>query len=495
MVDAAELLLLAGRATASRRMPYLSKALYAMRPVRSEELSTAAVDKHWRMYWNPSFIAGLNTDEVATVWLHEVGHLMRDHGRRAKASMVPQSLRHEWNIAADAPINGDLREAGIPVFDWMVFPEKIDPSATFRDTTESLYERIVSGRNQAQQDSGSGAGDQSPDGAGTDSTDSEGTADGETGEGGGDDRTGDAGDSDVGDGEGDSDGGEDEGDSGDGEGGPSADGDQAARPGDGASDCGSGSGGDPRPWELPPSAADGSVDDGRAQRIRTQVAHDIAEHISTGIGTVPAGLERWAEQFLKPQVDWRRELRSTVRRISATHMGRSNYSYNRPRRVPGARGVIFPGMVDRPPPILRVIVDTSGSMDAEQLGYAVAEIGDIVRRISHGGGSVDVLACDAAVAVVQTIRRPGNVDLSGGGGTDMRVGIRAAAEAAPQAHIIITATDGFTPWPDEPPQQNRDARYIALIVPPDRPTRPGQTVRESPDPPTWMHTIRMAAER
>lgn len=511
--DDVELRLIAGRAQATRRMRYLSKGLYAMTPVESAAVPTAAVDKYWRMYWNRRFIESLTVEEIATVWLHEIGHLTRHHSGRAESIMVPTSLRREWNKAGDATINADLRESGILVFNWMIFPETIDPTATFRDTTEYLYEKItgdgigqdepVGSKDPSEGGNPGGSDDDAPpsgkfesDDGKEDDADPE-SADAEADGGGEGDTDGDGegdggaeGDADR-NGEGDTEG------EGDGEGafGP-ADGagatdneDPGAEPGSGDTDCGSGSGGPPRPWDLPPQDDDGSVSEARAQTIRTQIAHDIIEYASSGIGTVPAGMERWAEQYLNPQVDWRRELRASVRRVAAQVMGRSDFSYHRPRRVAGARGVILPGMVDRPPPVVRVIVDTSGSMDGDQLGAAVAEISEIIKRITRGGGSVDVIACDAAVAVVTTIRRPGNIELKGGGGTDMRVGIQVAAEATPSADLVITLTDGFTPWPDVVPPENRSARYLAVIVPTVR----GSVVREAAEPPAWMHTIRMQA--
>ena len=45
---------------------------------------------------------------------------------------------------------------------------------------------------------------------------------------------------------------------------------------------------------------------------------------------------------------------------------------------------------------------------------------------------------------------PKNVELAGGGGTDMRVLIVAAAEQKPKPDLIVVCTDGYTPWPAAP---------------------------------------------
>jgi predicted metal-dependent peptidase len=40
------------------------------------------------------------------------------------------------------------------------------------------------------------------------------------------------------------------------------------------------------------------------------------------------------------------------------------------------------------------------------------------------------------------------VTLTGGGGTDLRVGIDAVLAARPAANVIVAFTDGGTPWPE-----------------------------------------------
>ncbi|MBU6151863.1 MAG: hypothetical protein KGR25_10460, partial [Chloroflexi bacterium] len=72
-----------------------------------------------------------------------------------------------------------------------------------------------------------------------------------------------------------------------------------------------------------------------------------------------------------------------------------------------------------------------------------------------------VLAVDAEVHVTKQVFRANEVNLVGGGGTDMRVGIEAAARLHPRPEVVIVLTDGFTPWPNVPP---RGMRVIAGIT-------------------------------
>ena len=62
-----------------------------------------------------------------------------------------------------------------------------------------------------------------------------------------------------------------------------------------------------------------------------------------------------------------------------------------------------------------------------------------------------MLAVDAAVHTIDTVRSARAVRLGGGGGTDMEVGIQAALATRPSPQLVILITDGFTPWPSIPP--------------------------------------------
>lgn len=222
---------------------------------------------------------------------------------------------------------------------------------------------------------------------------------------------------------------------------------------DGGPGCGSGAGVPAEPGELPWSLDAGTPGLGTADAdlVRRTVAADV-RRASQSRGTVPAGLERWASQTLAtPAVPWQQLLRGTLRRVLASEAGRVDYTYKRPsrHRVPG---IIRPGM--RAPALtVAVVVDTSGSMSESQLAAALAEISGLLSSSGIARGQVSVLACDAEAAAPQKVRSAADVRLTGGGGTDMRIGIDAAARMRPAPHVIIVLTDGYTPWPSRPTRQ------------------------------------------
>jgi predicted metal-dependent peptidase len=90
-------------------------------------------------------------------------------------------------------------------------------------------------------------------------------------------------------------------------------------------------------------------------------------------------------------------------------------------------------------------------MDESQLGRAIAELGGLTRQLGYGA-DVIVSCCDAAVHNVKKVFTAAQVELFGGGGTDMVAGLRSFVEhtRAP-IDVLIIVTDCLTPWPDEMP--------------------------------------------
>lgn len=217
-------------------------------------------------------------------------------------------------------------------------------------------------------------------------------------------------------------------------------------------DCGSAAHGIPGDYELPPPT-DGSSQGIRAAEgdlLRKAVAREIQAQASKFPGTVPGGWVRWAEQQLLPaQVPWERELAALVRHAYTTAMGMVDYSYQRPSRRGSFNGVIMPAL-RRPKPEVSIVVDTSGSMSEPDLHAAICEVQGICKAI--GQQSVPVICCDADVHGIQRVSRATDIQLVGGGGTNMGVGIAEAQKL--RSHVIVVLTDGWTPWPDEPPKNS-----------------------------------------
>ena len=237
-------------------------------------------------------------------------------------------------------------------------------------------------------------------------------------------------------------------------------------------DCGSGADGWGRDWDAsgPPA-----LSPWQARLLCRQVAQDCVRHAREA-GNVPAGLLRWAEQALQPAVDWRRVLAAELRRAVADTAGAVDYSYRRPsRRASVAGSVVLPAL-RRPVPEVAVVCDTSGSMTEDLLAAALAEVEGLLRSLGLAR-QVRVLACDTAVGPARRVTSARQVQLVGGGGTDMGAGIAAAAALRPRPAVTVVLTDGFTPWPDRPP---RGTRVVVALL--------GD---EAPDGPDWARAVRV----
>lgn len=218
-------------------------------------------------------------------------------------------------------------------------------------------------------------------------------------------------------------------------------------------DCGSGCDGAQRPWD----AGTPGVGDTGQRLVERDVARRIKEH-QRRRGNVPAGWQRWADEILEPSVSWQRLLASAVRLGVADVAGRVDFSYRKPsRRSSVTPDVIMPSL-RQPLPKVAMVLDTSGSMNDQMLSQCLAEVKGVLRGLGVGRRHLRVVCCDATAFEAQRVLEARDVQLLGGGGTDMGVGLAKAAELRPRPDLVIVLTDGFTPWPAAAP------RGIKVIV-------------------------------
>ncbi len=411
---------------AHETMPYFAQGLFSMIPVAAPGLGTLGVDKAWRVYIDFEVLAEfLDAGEAGAVMLHEIGHLLRDHAGRRDG--LPQPVCADtWNEAGDAEMNDDLIAAGARLPDWVVTPEKLglEPGGM----AEDYYRALMVQRGGGQPESTGGAGGSGRAAGGAD-------------------------------------------------------------PSDGEIGCGSGAGCTPWPGELADEDTLGGrgragVDAATGDLVRRRVAERVRHSAASGRGTVPAGVQRWAESVLAPAVvPWERVLRALragARRALAQAAGKVNYSYRRLSRhaVPG---IVLPAMVG-PSLTVAFVVDTSASVTEAGLAVALSEMRAVVRSAGVARDRVMVLCVDAASASPQRVNRVQDVKLIGGGGTDMRVGIDAAEKLCPAPDVVITLTDGDTPWPE----QRGRAQLVCVII--DNPSAVART-------PAFAITVEVPPER
>ncbi len=237
-------------------------------------------------------------------------------------------------------------------------------------------------------------------------------------------------------------------------------------------DCGSGADGVPRPDDGPPARPAWQAD-----LLRRQVAQDVIDH-GKQAGDVPGGLLRWAQEILNPKINWRKVLAAELRRAVAEVAGAVDYSYRRPsRRAAVAGNVVLPAL-RRPVPDVAVVCDTSGSMTDDLLAAALAEVEGLLRAMGLAR-QVRVLACDYAAGPARRVSSARQIQLVGGGGTDMGAGIAAAVALRPRPAVTVVLTDGYTPWPAAAPKGTR------VVI--------GLLGTGAPDAPAWARAVRVDA--
>jgi hypothetical protein len=248
-------------------------------------------------------------------------------------------------------------------------------------------------------------------------------------------------------------------------------------------DCGSGADGCGRTGQGGEGAGNG-IDHEQGELLRLGVAAEIQRYAAGEPGTVAGGWLRWAESVLPSRIDWRRVLAAEIRSAVAAVGGKVDYSYRRPsRRAHLNRNIVLPTL-HRPVPDVAIVCDTSASMHDGLLARALSEVEGVLSQAGLRQTQVRVLAVDTGVHATRRVSRAAQVQLAGGGGTDMRAGILAAAELRPRPSIVIVLTDGCTPWPERAPTGIRVV--VGLLS--------EATVRPAWPPPGWARTVLIEAD-
>ncbi len=107
----------------------------------------------------------------------------------------------------------------------------------------------------------------------------------------------------------------------------------------------------------------------------------------------------------------------------------------------------IPKMV-KPVPDVTLLLDTSGSMSTKDLSEGLTEIKGVIDSL---GTPVSVYCGETTIHEQQTVWSVDEINLIGGGGTDMGSAIHEIAELESPS-IMIVITDGYTGWPAEKPE-------------------------------------------
>lgn len=144
--------LAAARLKATRKMPYLSMAIWNLIPKPVPGLGQAmVVTNKLVMLYDPDVIVAQGIDTTMVGLLHEVSHPLRQHFDRGQQVPLlhqghPDEMKEMaklWNTAADAEINDDLKQAGLPLLPTDPLPSQFGEKdgRTAEEYFRVLYER------------------------------------------------------------------------------------------------------------------------------------------------------------------------------------------------------------------------------------------------------------------------------------------------------------------------------------------------------------------
>jgi predicted metal-dependent peptidase len=373
--------------------PYVAGVLWNLRPVEKPGIATLGVDEHWRLYYDPAIESKWTEEEITGVLFHEVNHILRDHVLEHRAKPFMHCFPPQPTCSGCAEHAQRWNWAGDaeinPGLKKLGFklPEEGIFPSKFGLPDGLLAEEYFDKFQQQKQP-------------------------------------------------------------------PPPGGCNGCQPGQGQGkgkhthvhvSCG-GAAGNKQPWEDPVPGDGEKITDTEKELIIRDVAKKIEDHIKQR-GNVPMGLERWAHDLLHPRVNWRKELRASARRQLNEVAGKREYSFKRPHRRQSINRTSLPTLRDFTPRI-GVIRDTSGSMNDKDQARSVTETKSILDML---GGTIVDIEVDCAVHAVKEVKNVKQIKLLGGGGTDMGVGIEHAAGLKPKLDVCIVITDGYTPWPSQPP--------------------------------------------
>lgn len=180
------------------------------------------------------------------------------------------------------------------------------------------------------------------------------------------------------------------------------------------------------------------------QEIDAQRKIDVAEaaQIAKMKGKLPGVLQKFAETTIDSKVPWFDVLERYM-----TERVKNDYSWARPNRryapdfyLPTIDGVGAMGEIV-------IQVDISGSVSRQEIRHYNGHMRRIVEQCHPS--KVHVIYTDTRVQRHDTFDKPEDVQIEyvSGGGTDMRAGFDYINKQGIEPEVVVTLTDGYTPWP------------------------------------------------
>lgn len=341
-------------------------------------------------YYNPAYIDRLSLEQTQFVLAHEAMHCALSHFARRN-----HRQKHRWDVACDYAVNMILDD------ERMRGPENALMNAAYRGlTAEEIYPVLHEDPPEETQD--------------THLFDSESNEGGE----------GEPQEQDSGEGKGQS----------SGERGETGESDPSESESDGAQQTGE------APSAPPPPSDPGQLDEQWKARLAA------AAQMARQAGKLSPSLMRLVDDLLAPQLPWRAMLARYM-----MNAARDDYSFQRTSRRESS--ALMPRLHSQSVDVV-VALDTSGSVQAEELREFLAEIDALKGQVR---ADVTLHACDDKLdpsgpwrfAQWETMQLPDEV--SGGGGTDFRPVFDWLEREHHAPDLLVYFTDAQGHFPEREP--------------------------------------------
>ncbi len=160
---------------------------------------------------------------------------------------------------------------------------------------------------------------------------------------------------------------------------------------------------------------------------------------------LPSGIERFVDIKSMAKVDWRHELHNAIER----HF-RSDYSQVPPSKKLLYSGIYLPSLNSE---MLRlaIAIDSSGSVDEEQLSQFIAEVESLM--MIYPQHEIELIVCDSKIRSHEIFHSGEmlNISIKGGGATDFRPVFKLIDEEFFTCNLLLYFTDAQGSFPANEP--------------------------------------------
>jgi predicted metal-dependent peptidase len=186
-----------------------------------------------------------------------------------------------------------------------------------------------------------------------------------------------------------------------------------------------------------------NLTESEAKEIEAQMKVEIAQaaQVAKARGKLPGQLAKIVADIIDVKTPWYDHLE----RYMNGHV-RQDYTWTRPNR----RFEDYLPSIGKTPSMGEVVlqVDISGSVSPTEIQYYNGHMKRIIEQCNPS--KVHVIYTDTDVRKHEVFEQGESVEITyhTGGGTDMRAGFDYLNEQGIEADVVITLTDGYTPFPD-----------------------------------------------